>query len=207
MMKIINRMMTMAVEKVSKFVNLDELGLQDVPAGTRTTVKRQVGELLVTEILRSVEAGVSPVSGRSRFKILNEEYASREKGGNRRPNLELEGEMLDALTFKQKASGIEVGIFNSQAPKADGHNNHSGDSSLPLRRFIPTEGEEFKSDIRLRMKDIINQFSGKQTELENLTSGLINQLIFTREIGGASTVSASEELIRPSLIDELFGGF
>ena len=87
-----------------------------------------MGEFVVNEILRSVSEGKSPVSGRRQFKILDEKYAKDEKGGDRNPNLELGGDMLDALTFKpMPGDSLEVGIFDSnEVPKADGHNNFSG---------------------------------------------------------------------------------
>lgn len=144
----------MAVDKISKTINLD---LSKVPRSRRSDVKEQVGEFIVTEILRKVEEGRSPVSGRGSFKKLSKQYASEEKGGDRTANLELDGDMLDALTSKnRKGDTIEVGIFkSSQVPKADGHNNFSGDSKLPTRRFIPKGDESFKRDIMTGVKRII----------------------------------------------------
>jgi len=150
----------MAIEKISKELELD---LSKVPRADRTTVKQEIGNFIIEEIMRSVSEGTSPVSGRGKFKILNKQYAKSQKGGDRNPNLDLFGDMLDSLTFKNTSQGIEVGIFrSSQVPKADGHNNFSGESTLPERRFIPDESEGFKRDIEKGIKDIINDFSVKE---------------------------------------------
>ena len=102
--------------------------------------------------------GKSPVAGRGSFKKLNKEYAGEQKDGNTTANMELEGDMLDALLSKnRKGDKIEIGIFKAKEQgKADGHNNFSGKSTLPTRRFIPNEKERFKKRIRTGIKTIIN---------------------------------------------------
>lgn len=142
-------------DKVTKKISLD---LSDVPRSRRTKVKQDISEFVEGEILRSVSQGRSPVKGRGFFKKLSNDYADKEKGGDKNPNLELEGDMLDALESRNVKDGIEVGIFRrSQVPKADGHNNFSGLSRLPERRFIPKEDEEFKRNINSGIKRIIDQ--------------------------------------------------
>lgn len=150
----------MAVDKVTKTIQLD---LSKVPKEERTEVKQQVGEFIVNETLRAVAEGKSPVSGES-FKRLSKKYADEEKLGDRTPNLELEGDMLSSLKFeKRKGDAIEVGIFSSrEVPKADGHNNFSGDSSLPRRRFIPKDDQEYKRDIKSGIKRIVRQFEREE---------------------------------------------
>jgi hypothetical protein len=134
-------------------LNLD---LSKVPTSQKAKVKNDVGEFVVNEILRFVETGNSPVEGRGKFKSLNPEYAENEKGGNRTPNLELQGDMLDSLTHQNRSGdSIEIGIWGKEAPKADGHNNFSGESRLPVRRFIPDEDEAFKANIQAGIRDII----------------------------------------------------
>ena len=54
---------------------------------------------------------------------------------------ELTGDMPDALeVVRKRGTKLSLQIEGDEAPKADGHNNHSGDSPLPERRFIPKEG-------------------------------------------------------------------
>ncbi len=109
--------------------------------------------------MRFVARGNSPVEGEGKFRRLNKTYATDQKGGNRTPNLDLEGDMLDSLTHEITGDGIKVGIFRtSEVPKADGHNNFSGESKLPTRRFIPDASQDFKSSIKTGITRIIQGF-------------------------------------------------
>ena len=116
-----------------------------------------MGDFLVEQILDSVGEQQSPIKGHGKFRALSKSYKAfkQEEGSGTDPNLELTGSMLDALTFRTTGSGIELGIFGKDAPKADGHNNFSGESKLPLRRFLPDEGESFKPSIQKEVDRII----------------------------------------------------
>lgn len=150
----------MAISKITKKINLrlsDEL-----TEAQRSAAKKEAGLFVVDEILRSVSNGSSPVEGRGAFKKLNKLYAKLEKGGDTNPNLELDGDMLDSLTFKETDAGIEVGIFqSSELGKADGHNNFSGKSKLPTRRFIPKGKEKFDESIQSELSGITREFNSK----------------------------------------------
>jgi len=135
------------------------LNLSRIPTNKQEAAKRDVGEFIVGEILRSVQRGQSPVEGRGSFKKLDPEYADEFKGGNRSPNLDQQGDMLDALEFEVTTGGVKVGIFEeSQVPKADGHNNFSGLSELPVRRFIPDATEDFRRDIKSGVNQILDGY-------------------------------------------------
>lgn len=126
-------------------------------------VKKEIGDFIVNETLRFVETGNSPVGGVGKFKKLNKKYADEQKGGNRTPNLELLGDMLDSLTYKQRKDGIEIGIFEAkQAGKAEGHNTgfegHPTLSGKGLKRqFIPNEDQKYKQRIERGIKRIIKE--------------------------------------------------
>lgn len=78
-------------------------------------------------------------------------------GGKGEANLELYGDMLGALDYKQTDEGIELGFFGDQADKADGHLKFSGrDNNTPQRRFLPGEGEHFKKSIETQVQRIIS---------------------------------------------------
>lgn len=99
----------------------------------------------------------SPLDG-SRFAALSKDYRKFKQGEGAPgvPNLELTGDMLSSLSYVEKGEGqIEIGIFGGEAGKADGHNNFSGKSNLPERRFIPGEGETFKPSIEKEIEAII----------------------------------------------------
>jgi phage gpG-like protein len=120
----------------------------------------QIGELLVEQVLSYVADVSTPVSGAGFKKTLSPEYKKRkiDEVGSGEPNLDLTGEMLNSLTYKVQGEKIELGVFGEDAPKADGHNNFSGKSSLPQRRFLPGEGQEFKSDIKRLVKETVESY-------------------------------------------------
>lgn len=150
----------MEIKKTLKF------DLENVPQGQREEALTQVGEFLVDSILERVSDGKSPVAGR-RFNKLQKKYAEEFKGGDRTPNLELTGDLLDNLTFKVIDTGIEVGYFSGASDltldKADGHNNFTGRSRLPTRRFIPFADEEFMPTIQRELEAIVDDFRIEKT--------------------------------------------
>ena len=122
-----------------------------------TEVKEEIGEYLVEQILASTAESKSPVAGYGKFPALSKDYkAEKEESGRAGvPNLDFEGDMLSALSFEITEEGIKIGIFGDQAPKADGHNNFSGQSQLPLRRFLPDAGEGFRKEIDAEIQSIL----------------------------------------------------
>lgn len=120
----------------------------------------QIGELLVEQVLSYVADVSTPISGAGFKRTLSPEYKKRklDEVGSGEPNLDLTGEMLNSLTYKVQGEKIELGVFGEDAPKADGHNNFSGKSSLPQRRFLPGEGQEFKSDIKRLVKETVESY-------------------------------------------------
>jgi hypothetical protein len=119
----------------------------------------------VEQILLTVAEKKSPITGES-FEALSKEYKAKKaaEGLSPIPNLELTGSMLDSLDFRVTSDGIEIGVFGDDAPKADGHNNLSGNSLLPTRRFIPEAGETFSSSIDDEVNRIIADAIGEENE-------------------------------------------
>jgi hypothetical protein len=104
--------------------------------------------------------------------------------------------MLNALEFQIKDSAIEVGVFkSSEVGKADGHNNHSGTSQLPLRRFIPTDREEFTQEIMSSLRSVVD------SEREDRDMA---QDIEKVEVKKGVSISVQDILGR-SVFDRLFG--
>ncbi len=125
----------MALSEISKDIKLNS---DNIPENKQSAYKDEAGEYIVSEIKRSLAQGKSPVEGLKKFKILSKDYADDEKGGNRQPNLNLDGDMIASIDFKKTDTGIKVGIFDSnEVDKADGHNNFSGKSKLPMIRRTP----------------------------------------------------------------------
>jgi hypothetical protein len=135
-----------------------KLPLTGIPKTDRDDAKKEVGNYLLEAILSTVSKGESPVRGGSWKKDLSASYKKvKSKYSNKLiANMELHGDLLDSLEFKETKSGVEIGIFQKdQVPKADGHNNFSGKSKLPERRFIPFKNQKFKSDILEEVAAII----------------------------------------------------
>lgn len=130
--------------------------------------KEEVGEYIVNEILRETAKGKSPVEGEPRFRDVQPDYAKEEKGGNKRANLRLEGDLMQALKFiLEKGADISIGVKGSQAPKADGHNQISEeakawakktDREKYKRRFIPDEGQDFTDKIMKGVNSILDDY-------------------------------------------------
>lgn len=138
-----------------------------VPRQIKDKVTDLVGEYLVEKIQQGVGKGISPVSGEGNFKKLSKDYAAfkEQEVGNEDPNLELTGAMLSALDYRATNKGIEIGIFGKEAPKADGHNDFSGDSKIPTRRFLPDEGQSFRSEIDRDIRQIIADAIAEEVQL------------------------------------------
>lgn len=156
---------TQATGSNSRTTSKIDLELGDVPRDVKNDIIQETGELLVEQILLATAEARSPVVG-ERFKALSKDYKARKvaQGGQPTPDLELDGAMKDALTFKPTATGLEIGFFGKQAGKADGHNNFSGNSAIPQRRFLPGEGQSFKPEIEGMVQGIIDEKLGEAFE-------------------------------------------
>lgn len=166
----------------------------------RKSLKDEIGDFLVNEIKRETSRGKSPVEGES-FSQLSKEYADDKKNGNRRPNLRLDGDLMQALDFKYTEGGVKVGIFEKdQEGKADGHNNFSGSSKLPTRRFIPDDSQIFNDKITKGINQIQNRYIEESKVEKRQTSTLIQQAL--AESSGALTTS---DFLTASALDFLDG--
>jgi hypothetical protein len=128
-------------------------------------VKEEIGEYLVEQILAYTADSKSPVSGYGNFPSLSKKYKELKEESGRAgvPNLDFEGDMLGSLDYEITEDGLKIGVFGDQAPKADGHNNLSGQSELPLRRFLPDSGEAFKRDINTEIEAILTERAVKES--------------------------------------------
>jgi len=127
-----------------------------------------------------VAAKRSPVLGGEFKKTLSKGYAKKKQElvGSKDANLELFGDMLDSLTFKNTRDGIEIGIFNKkQAQKADNHNKFSPESKatkVPPRQFIPNadENQNFKRAIQNEVVNIIREYVKEDVTKAEILRGI-----------------------------------
>jgi hypothetical protein len=122
-------------------------------------------DVLLSEIISSMDSAMSPVDGHGKFQKLSKEYLKYKKsqGGSGIPDLELTGKLKDSIRVTTSGGKLKVTVTPSQQGKADGHCNFSGDSALPLRRFIPNEddGETFKKSILSEIASAIEPFASE----------------------------------------------
>jgi len=107
-------------------------------------IKKKVGEFVVEQINNFLDGSLSPVSGGSYKKFKADKKPSQ---------LFEDGDMRSSIKWKSVKGGIDIGVFNKkEVPKAFNHND--GDT-LPQRKFIPDEDENFKRIIVNGIKRIL----------------------------------------------------
>lgn len=173
----------------------DPIGLvgEDPEAFTpeeRKAIAAQVSDFVLNSVIEDAGAQVSSVDG-SKWAPLSKDYKVKKKalGGKPIANLELTGSYLASMkVIKKRDSTLTLTVSADQMGKADGHNNHSGDSSLPLRRSIPAagDGETFRDEILRGIEDIVTsakessseQLKSQTEDLQNENEKLIEELGF-----------------------------
>lgn len=153
--------MTMTGNEIFFEFNIwDYLGVAKPKQGV-LQLKRELKDFLLTAVLDRVGGGTSPVSGgKWKRALISKAYKDHKSGFSSSlfANMELTGEMLDHLEVISIGDDMRLRIKGKNAAKADGHNNHSGDSNLPTRLFIPKKGQRFKRDINSGMREIALEF-------------------------------------------------
>lgn len=210
-------MTKMAIEitktKVSKSEISSEIDLDLPPKLSQSAgnkVKDEAGELIIGTILLRVGKAKSPIQGES-WPGLDPEYKKLKKreGRGTKANLEFSGDMLDALTFKRTDKGIKLAIGGAQAPKADGHNNFSGRSKLPRRKFLPEEGDKFVSNLNRELNQIVSEAvvsarKLKSRDLRNITTKSALNAFLKDEFEGLTVREAKSAILVDEDLRDLF---
>lgn len=142
-------------------LNIKDLDLQ-IPKNKQREAMKAAAEFLKVEVLDYIGEGKSPVSGFGKFPEYTKSY-SAEKGSSL-VNLELTGELLDALDVKVKGSSLELNVYGSDEVqgKAEGNNLGTYGNPKPIkgkaRRFIPVGDETLKRDIIARLKELLSDY-------------------------------------------------
>ena len=119
----------------------------------------RVKEYVLDAVKSDLSDQISSVTGRQ-FVKLSDEYAKVKKaaGKGTKANLIFDGDLVDSIRIRKGTDNrLKLTVLNSQMGKADGHNNHTGDSPLPRRAFIPNvqDDETFRPAIRREIKNIV----------------------------------------------------
>lgn len=197
-----------------------DLGLTEteISQTLKNRIKKDVGEFLVESILDSVASQKSPVAGegwpalgsKSKTKAYNK--LKKRLNGNEQANMELEGDMLNALKFQPTDEGVEIGFFNTdEANKADGHNKLSGRTNkTPKRRFLPRQGQRWDGPIQEEIKRIALDHIGDTARFGKSTfegiqsrTGLISKLkdVFKVDAAQAVSIVSRNEKLQDVLFD------
>jgi hypothetical protein len=158
-------------ERVTKELDLTKKLSKIKNKTLRKEAANEVGQFLVDYILDKVGQAESPVEKGIYNPDLTKKY-KKIKGnisGNLKANMELFGDMLDALEYTAKDGIIEVGIFDKdQAKKAYGHNTgFSGHPNSEMRgnkykrQFIPSKSKNFNKEAREEINRIIDDYASE----------------------------------------------
>lgn len=144
-----------------------EMAKVDRPSNRRDRDEalREIADYVKTEMLQYYGDGSSPASGGKWKRALSPAYEKIKEdiSGVDYANMELYGDMLDAMEVKISGGKIRVGWFTgSEAAKAYGHQTgfegHPTIKKGPVRQLVPNEGGKFKSDIVRGMREIAEAF-------------------------------------------------
>lgn len=133
----------------------------------RTDLMKEIGDFVLTSMLDLLADGHSPVKGAGDLSKLTTKYADNQKDGDRTPNMELGGDLLDSLTYEADAYGVKIGTWSDkQAIKAYGHitgfKGHPWlDGKVEPRKLLPSDKEQFVQDIQDGIQMIIDDFAGQ----------------------------------------------
>ncbi len=149
--------------------------LAGIPKKDHKSILSEVGELLVEQTLHNLADSKSPVSGAAYKKTLSKDYGKKKEAetGSKAANLDLTGDMINSIDFEIDGDTLLLGVFGDDAPKADGHNNLSGKSDLPERRFLPKKGESYKREISSLIEEVI---ANKRAETVNLKDSKLSKI-------------------------------
>lgn len=141
--------------------------IKDLRKLTSSNYTDPIAENILEQMKDIIATGLSPIRSFGRFEAYKAQ--KRNRGGKKsgypynvqkkfpgkkvRPvNLELSGDMLEALDYRNIREGIEISIYKkAEAEKAKTH--QQGTDLVPQRRFIPsTKGEQFITSITVSIK-------------------------------------------------------
>lgn len=155
----------MAVKKVAfEFNPFRDSGVK-VPKDKKKEALDDVKNYVKEQILKHVSQAKTPVMNGNWKQDLSKAYKKikGEQSSVSKANLELSGEMLDALEVNEvNSEKLVIQIAGEQAGKADGNNRGTYGKSKPnpaiARNFIPQEGQELNRTIQSGIKKILQEY-------------------------------------------------
>jgi hypothetical protein len=154
--------MTMTLDETS--FEFEVPRIDDIPESERESALEEIAQFIRDSILDYVGEGKSPIAGGTYKGKLSKVYADLEKGGDTLANLDLNGDMLDALEYRIEDDRVIIGIFKAdQAIKSYAHNTgYEGHPTLEgkgyVREFIPKDDQMLKAEIIRGVGRIIEDY-------------------------------------------------
>jgi len=133
--------------------------LKSVPNEDREDAANDAGEAALEKISEFMEKQRSPVKGQFSYPKLSKEYADfkQSKVGNKKPNLRLNGELLESLDVEADDDSFTISVTGSDENIKKAYNHNVGDT-LPKRQFIPNDNQTFKGEVVKAIKDAIKKY-------------------------------------------------
>lgn len=158
------------------YSEIDLFSGKNINKTTKNAIRREAKEFLVNQTLNSLSSQQSPVKGAPYDTTLTKKYKAMKSADGRgtSANLEFKGDLHASLKGRSSEDGILLGHFNKQAAKADGHNNLSGDSELPERRYLPKPSEQYKKPIQTGLEQIVANEIAKRSAVSDIRLSQIN---------------------------------
>ena len=189
--------------RIFSYIDLNDYGLQGVPAERRDSTKNDVGEFVVSRIKRSLRNSSSPVSGEGFKTSLSSAYRRYKAGvgAGSRANLRLFGDLLNSLSHVPGPGG-QVGIGHTgsgrdgrpNARKCVGH-CHFESSKVPRRRYLPDRGQSFKRDIEAGIKEIVEQNQITDLSQVSLEGDVVESVFDTQTLADLFAAQAIEDVL------------
>jgi len=156
------------VNKLETSAEIDLFEGRTLSRAAKERIQDEVGNYLVEQTLTAMNEKKSPIAGGEYKTTLSPLYKKKKiaETGSGEANLEFSGDMKDELGFIPTKNGIDLGVFGDRAPAADGHNNLSGKSHLPERRFLPDVGQDYKGPIKREVDRIIADIIAEETKIK-----------------------------------------
>lgn len=201
---------TVSSEEIASFIDLelpDSLSVAD-----KIAIKEEAGEFLVDHILLRVGNARNPFTG-APYQGLTKEYRSdkAEDGAGTKANLESSGDMLDALGYSRTDNGVKLFVSGEEALRADGHNNFSGKSQIPTRKFLPEEGDSFPRSVTKEVEAMISErqvasVNIKRSELTSIASKVALNAFIATKFPEVTVAQAKTSILVSKDLRRLFAG-
>lgn len=134
-----------------------------VPRASRADARDEVADFVKEQILSRTADGRTSVKGGKWKRTLSPEYKKKksEESSADFANLELTGDMLDALETSVVGKNIRIEVAGDEAGKAEGNLTGSYGRSPNLknaRQFMPVDDQELSPEIVSGIKKILQRY-------------------------------------------------